>query len=79
MSDTLVDDAVADFRQTVDVSLARTVVAAFDGIVEQTLHAVAVVRIVLRSVDAALCSDAVGTTRTVLDAEHLDIETHLAK
>ncbi|CAB4557187.1 unannotated protein [freshwater metagenome] len=39
------------------VGLARTEVAALDGVVEQPLHTVAVVLVVLGGVDAALRSN----------------------
>ena len=71
--------APAQLRQAVDVGLARTVVAALDGVVEQALDAVAVVLIVLRGVDAALRRDAVRAARAVLDAEAEDVVAELAE
>jgi hypothetical protein len=73
LRNTLVDDVDAQLRQPVDVGLACAVVAAFDGVVEQPLHAVAVVLIVLRGVDAALRRDAVRAPGAVLDAEAQDV------
>ena len=58
----LVDDSVADLGQAIHIGLTGAVVAAFDGVAEKALHAVAVVLVVLGRVDAALGSDAVGTT-----------------
>ena len=63
LRDTLVDDVAADLGQTVDVSLAGAIVATLDGVLEQTLHAVAIVLIVLGGVDTALGGDGVGAAR----------------
>ena len=67
----LVDDVDADLGQPVDVALARAEVAALDRVVEQPVHAVAVVAVVLGGVDAALRGDAVRAARAVLVAEGL--------
>src|SRR5262249_27208375 len=53
LRDALIDDVHADLRQPIDVRFARAEIAALYGIVEQAVDAVAVVLIVLRSVDAA--------------------------
>jgi hypothetical protein len=55
----LVDDLHADLGEAVHVGLAGAEVAALDGVVEQPVHAVAVVAVVLRGVDPALRGDAV--------------------
>ena len=55
----LVDDVDRDLGQPVHVALAGAVVAALDGVVEETVHAVAVVAVVLGRVDAALGRDGV--------------------
>jgi hypothetical protein len=65
----VIDDVVRDLGQSVDVRLTRAEVPALDGVVEQTLDAVAVVGIVLRRIDPALGGDRVGAARAVLDAE----------
>ena len=75
----LVDDVHAQLGQAVDVGFARPVVAALDGVVEQAVHAVAVVLVVLRRVDAALRRDAVGAPGAVLDAEVQDVVAELAE
>ena len=59
----LVDDVVRDLGQAIDVVLARAEVPALDGVVEQALHAVAVVLVVLGGVDAPLRGDAVRAAR----------------
>ena len=79
LGDALVDDVRADRGQTVDVRLAGAVVAALHGVVEQAVDGVTVVLVVLRSVDAALGGDGMGTTRRVLVTEVLDAVTSLTK
>ena len=63
LCDALVDDVVADFCQTIDVRFSCTVVASFDGVIEQAAYAVAVVGVVLCCVDAALGCYGVGSSR----------------
>lgn len=60
LSDALVDDEVGHLGQTIDIGLAGAIVAAFDRVVEETIHRVVVVLVVLRGVDAALRSDRVA-------------------
>src|SRR6185436_6197723 len=52
---------------------------AFDRVIEEAIHAVAVVLVVLRGVDAALRRDAVRAPGGVLDAEVQDVVAQLAK
>src|SRR3989442_1593785 len=66
VSHALVDDVDADFSQAVDVGFSRAEVAAFYGVVEQAIDAVAVVLIVLGGIDAALSSDRVRAAGAVL-------------
>ena len=75
----LVDDFDADLGESIDVGLARAVVAAFDCVVEQPVDAVAVVAVVLGRIDAALCGDAVRPARAVFVAEVLDVVTTFAQ
>ncbi len=63
LGDRLVDDVDGQFGEPVDVGLAAAVVATLDRVVEQTPRRVAVVLVVLRSVDAALGRDAVRPAR----------------
>ena len=75
----LVDDVVAHFGQTIDVGFTSTIVATLHGVVEKTIYGVAVVLVVLCSVDTSLCRDGVGTAGRVLDAEVLHLEAHLTE
>ena len=79
LSDALVDDRVRHLGQTVYVRLAGPVVAALDRIVEQAVYRVVVVLVVLRSVDTALCGDAMRATRRIADAEYLDVVSQFAE
>ena len=73
----LVDDVHAQLREPVDVGFTRAVIAAFDRVVEEPIHAVAVVLIVLGRVDAALRRDAVRAPGAVLNAEVEDVVAEL--
>ena len=75
---TLVDDGVADLSQTIDVSLSSSIITTFDGVAEQTLHAVAVVLVVLRRIDTSLRRNGMRTAWRVLDAEDVNIEAQSA-
>ena len=66
---TLVDDIVGDFGKTVHIGLAGTVVTTLHRVVEETIHGVAVVLIVLGCVDTSLGRDRMGAARAVLNAE----------
>ena len=79
LGDALVDDVQADLGQPVDVGLARAVVAALDGVVEEPVDRVAVALVVLGRVDAALGGDRVGAARGVLVAERLHHVAGLAE
>src|SRR6185436_3013468 len=79
LRDALVDDVHRELREPVDVGLACAIIAALDGVVEQPLHAVAVVLVVLGGVDAPLRGDAVRAARAVVDAEALDVVAELAQ
>ena len=79
LGDALVDDVQAHLGQAVDVGLARAVVAALDGVVEEAVDRVAVALVVLGGVDAALGRDRVGPTRGVLVAEGLHHVAGLAQ
>src|ERR1035437_389395 len=48
------------------IGLTGAIITALDGVVEKTMHAVAVILVILRSVDAALSGNRVGATRAVV-------------
>ncbi len=79
LGDALVDDVRADLGQPVDVGLARAVVTALDGVVEQPVDGVAVLLVVLGRVDATLGRDRVRPARGVLVAEGLHDVAGLAE
>jgi len=54
LRDALVDDVVADLGESPDVRFAGPEISALDRVVEEAPDAVAVVRVVLGGVDAAL-------------------------
>ena len=73
----LVDDVHADLGQTMHVGLASAEVAAFDRVIKEAMHAIAVVLVVLRRIDAALGRDGVRTTGGILEAEALHLVAQL--
>ena len=73
----LVDDFDTDLRQAIDVGFAGTIVAALDGVVEEPPDRVAVVLIVLGSVDPSLGGDAVCPSRRVMEREGLHVVSQL--
>src|SRR5262249_21285535 len=75
----LVDDVGAQLGQSVDVSFARADVAALDRVVEEPVHRVAVVAVILGRVDPALGGDAVGAPRAVLITETAHLIAQLAE
>ena len=56
---TLVDDAVADLRQAVDVCLTGSKVSSLDGIEKEPPYTVVVIGVVLSGIDSPLCRNAV--------------------
>ena len=79
MCNTLVDDVVGNLGQTVNVCFAGTIVTTFYRIVEQTVNGVAVVLVILCSIDTTLRSDRVCAARRVLNAEVEHSETHFTE
>src|SRR5205085_5331749 len=65
----LVDNVHAHLRQAIDIGFARPKVSAFHRVVEEPVHAVAVVVIVLRGVDPALRGDGMRAPGRILEAE----------
>ena len=61
LSHTLIDDLSADLGQAMHVGFARAEIPALDRVIKEPIDAVAVVLIVLRRIDAALCRDAVSS------------------
>ena len=66
-----------DLREPVDVGFAGAEIAAFYGVVEETINAVAVILIVLRGIDSALRGDGVGAPGRILKTEALNVVTKL--
>ena len=79
LGDALVDDIDRDLGEAVDVGFAGPEITALDGVVEEAVHRVAVVLVVLRGVDPALGGDRVGAARAVLVAEALHLVAELGE
>ena len=69
----MVDDVRAHLGQTMHIGLAGTEVTTLDGVVKESINAVAVILIILGGVDATLRGDRVRAARAVLIAEAFHI------
>src|SRR5262249_5963534 len=65
----LIDDVVADFRETINVRFAGSKIAAFYGVMEQPVNTVAIVLIIFGRIDPALGCNRVRAPRRILEAE----------
>ena len=79
LRDALVDDVDRHLREPVHVGFTGAVVAALHGVVEEAVDAVAVVRVVLGGVDAALRRDRVRAPRRVVERDDLHLVTELGE
>jgi hypothetical protein len=69
----LVDYIQTDLGQAINIRFSRPKITAFDGVIEQPENTVAVVLIVLGSVDTTLRGDTVGPARRILEAKALNV------
>ena len=65
----LIDDVDRDFSQAMHVGFSGAEVAAFDRVVEESIHGVTIVLVILRGVDATLGSDGVRATGRIMKHE----------
>ena len=56
-----------------DITFAGAVVTTFDRIIEQAMNAIAIILVVLRRIDTALCSNAVCAARAIVKGETFDV------
>src|SRR5207253_6489064 len=73
----LIDDVHRQLRKAIDIPLASAIVAALHRVIEEPIDAVAVVLIVLRRVDPALCGNGMRAPRRVVEHETLDVVSEL--
>ena len=76
---TLVNNAVTDLGQTINIGLTSAEVTALDRVIKQTINTITVTGIVLSGIDTALSRDTVGTARAVLITEARHIVAQLAQ
>ena len=69
----VIDDGNADLGKPMDVCFPRSEVAALDGVVEQTVHGVAVVLVIFGRVDTSLRGNRVGAPWGILVAKGLHL------
>src|SRR5262249_40367256 len=79
LGDALVDDIETDLREPIDVGFTGAKVAAFDCVLEQTEDAVAVVAVVLSSVDPPLGGDGVRARWGVVIGKAMAVVAWLAE
>ncbi len=75
----VVDDLEADFGESVDIGFAGAVVAAFDGVVKQSIDGIAVVLVVFCGVDTALGCDAVCPSWAIVKGKAFDLVAQLTE
>ena len=69
LSRALIDDVHRDLGQAMHIGLAGAVIAALDGVVEEAMHRITIVLVILGSVDAALSGHRMGATRGIMEHE----------
>ena len=79
LSHALVDDVAGHLGQAVHVGLASAEVATLHGVVEQTVHRVTVILVVMSSIDTTLSSNGVSAAGAILVAEAVYIVTQLSQ
>ncbi len=75
----LINDVRRHFGQTMDIGLARAKIAALDGVVEQAMHRIVVVLVILRRVDAALRRDRVRATGRIVENKIVNLVAQLGE
>ncbi len=70
---------ITDAREAVDIRFPRPEISALDGVIKKPVDTVAVIGIVFRCVDSALCRYAVSPSRTVLTTKGLYIVPELTQ
>ena len=76
---TLIDDVLADLRESIDVGLPRTEIPALHSVIEETPDTVPIILIVLGCVDPALGRDGVRSPWAVLKTEAFDTVSELGE
>jgi hypothetical protein len=79
LRDALVDDVRAHLGEAIDIGLPGAEVAPLDRVIKEPEHAVAVVLVILRRIDAALRRDGVGAPGRILIAEAFHLVAKLAQ
>ena len=70
---TLVNNGSTYFSKTIHISLSAAVVTSLDSIIEETIHGVIVVLIILCSIDTTLSCNRVRSTRGIADTENFNV------
>ena len=75
----LVDDVIGDLSEAIHVRFTGAKVAALDGVVKQSVNAVAVVLIIFRRVDPTLGCNRMRASRRILETKTFHSITKLAQ
>ena len=62
LGDTLINDVIADFRESINIGFACAKISALHCVIEKPVNTLAIVRIILSGVDATLRGDGVRAT-----------------
>ena len=79
LSRALVDDVHRDLGQAMHVGLAGAIIASLDGIVEQSMHRITVVLVILRCVDTSLSGHRMGATGGIVEHEVVHLVAQLGQ
>jgi hypothetical protein len=79
LGDALVDDAAADFSQSLTTSFASSEVAPFQRVTEKSIDAIPIDSHGTGCIDAPLSCHRMGTAWAVVETQHLDPITLLGQ
>ena len=68
-----------DFRKTIDICFARTVISTFYSIIEKAVYGIVVVLIILGRIDSSLSCNGMGSAGGVTDTEYFNIVSKLSQ
>jgi len=75
----LVDDVHRHLGQAMHVGLTGAVIAALDGVVEEAMHRITIVLVILGGIDATLCGHRVGATGGIMEHEVVHLVAQLGQ
>jgi hypothetical protein len=67
----LIYDVSANLCKTMYIGFPGSIITSFDGIIKESIYTVSIILVILGRIDASLRSDAVCSSRTVMEGEAL--------